>query len=64
VLSHYRYDKDLNGNWTRTPLHDDASNGADAFRYFAVSIKYETDTKPKPALAAMGANFGQSWMNM
>lgn len=36
-LRHYRYDVDPDtGAFSKTPLHDDYSNGADAFRYFAV----------------------------
>lgn len=39
ALRHYRYDTDDNGQFKKTPLHDWASDGADAFRYFAVAMK-------------------------
>ena len=41
------YRKDWNakmGCWRDTPLHDDSSNGADAFRYFAISTVYLQNT--------------------
>lgn len=37
-LRHYRY-KIIDGHLSNEPLHDDASDGADAFRYFAVAAK-------------------------
>lgn len=37
-LRHYRY-KVIDGQLSNEPLHDAASDGADAFRYMAVSIK-------------------------
>ena len=38
ALQHYRYEvKD--GQFSQNPLHDDASHGADAFRYMGVAIK-------------------------
>lgn len=41
ALRRYRYDKDPNtGEWSKTPLHDEYSHAADAFRYLAVSIKH------------------------
>jgi phage terminase large subunit len=46
ALRRYRYDVDQNGQFSRIPAHDDASHGADAFRYLAVAVKQET--KPKP----------------
>jgi phage terminase large subunit len=45
-LRHYRFELDPDtGTFKRTPLHDWASHGADAFRYAAVALK-ETGTKP------------------
>ncbi len=39
-LRHYRYEKDEDlGTYKRTPLHDWASHGADAFRYLALSLQ-------------------------
>lgn len=37
-LRHYRY-RIVNGQMSKEPLHDWASDGADAFRYLAVSMK-------------------------
>lgn len=40
ALRHYRYEHDEKlGTFKREPLHDWASHGADAFRYFAVAIR-------------------------
>jgi len=40
ALRHYRYEKDEKlGSFKRDPMHDWASHPADAFRYFAVSIR-------------------------
>ena len=39
ALRRYRYDVDAEGGFSRKPLHDDASHGADAFRYLAVALK-------------------------
>lgn len=42
-LRRYRYDVDPDtGKFSKTPLHDDASHAADAFRYMAVSIQKDT----------------------
>ncbi len=44
ALRNYRYDVDPNtGQFSKNPLHDDYSHGADAFRYFAVGI-----AEPRP----------------
>ena len=37
-LRHYRYKVDSDGKLSNEPLHDDASDGADAFKYFALSV--------------------------
>jgi phage terminase large subunit len=39
ALRHYRYDLDPNGQFSRSPLHDAASHGADALRYVAVAMQ-------------------------
>lgn len=39
ALRHYRYDLDPNGQFSRNPLHDAASHGADALRYAAVAMQ-------------------------
>ena len=52
-LRHYRYDLDPNGQFSRNPLHDQASHGADALRYCAVAMQearrasYPTTPPPK-----------------
>jgi phage terminase large subunit len=38
-LRHYRY-RVVDGHLSNEPLHDDASDGADAFRYFAMGSQY------------------------
>jgi len=44
-LRRYRYDVNPDtGLYSKTPLHDEASHGADAFRYFAVAMQ-EADEK-------------------
>lgn len=46
-LKRYRYKVDeATGQYSRQPLHDDSSHGADAFRYFAVC---SADLRPKKA---------------
>ncbi len=54
-LENYRKEwDDKNGCWKDKPLHDWASHGADAFRYFAVAMKnirqYATDIKLRMAI--------------
>jgi phage terminase large subunit len=39
-LRRYRYDVDPEtGQFSKEPLHDDASHAADAFRYLAVALR-------------------------
>ncbi len=47
-LRRYRYEVDDNGQFKKTPLHDDASHAADAFRYLAVAVQPEKPKKPIP----------------
>ena len=47
-LRHYRYDVDPDTKqFSRSPLHDHYSHGADAFRYIALMIKDTPKRKPK-----------------
>jgi len=47
-LRHYRYDVDPDsGNFSRKPLHDNYSHGADAFRYIGLMINEPKRTKAK-----------------
>lgn len=46
-LRRYRWDRDeQRGGWKRSPLHDEWSHGADAFRYAAVSSKRDVKAAP------------------
>ena len=58
-LRHYRYDVDPEtGQFSRQPLHDQYSHGADAFRYIALMIKEPSKAKKRPVVATAG-----SWMS-
>lgn len=53
ALSHYQYEVDqATGTWSKNPLHNDASHGADAFRMMAVGLR---DGNPK-----VGSRLGSS----
>ena len=59
-LRHYRYDVDPEtGQFSRQPLHDIYSHGADAFRYIGLMIN-----EPKPRRKVQNQHYGQpnSWM--
>lgn len=60
-LRHYRYEQKSDGmSYTKAPVHDWSSHGADAFRYLAVSLtepKAPVKLPPVPHLAG-----GNSWM--
>ena len=50
-LKHYRYDVDPeSGQFSRTPLHDRYSHGADAFRYIALMVKEPVRRRPQARL--------------
>jgi phage terminase large subunit len=56
-LRHYRYEVDPEtGQFSRNPLHDHYSHGADAFRYIALMIK-EPPKRKKSAQIAMASNW-------
>lgn len=64
-LRRYRYGVDERGQFTRDPIHDPegASDGADAFRYLAVSLREptpQTFTMPPPRMHVPGQAGG--WM--
>lgn len=62
-LRHYRYEKDENlQTFSRKPLHDWASHGADAFRYFAVAAKAPERQRMEMQLASRPRYGSQSWM--
>lgn len=57
-LRRYRFKVDQDtGGYSKEPLHDDNSNGADAFRYFAVSLAEPRKARPRSARPR-----GGSWM--
>ena len=59
-LRHYRYDVDPEtGQFSRQPLHNQYSHGADAFRYIGLMIN-----EPKPRRKVQNQNYGQplGWM--
>lgn len=52
ALRHWRYDVDPDTKqFSKIPLHDDASHGGDAFTYFAVSMGETKRKKPAPERA-------------
>lgn len=58
-LRHYRYDVDsVTGQFSNQPLHDDASHGADAFRYLAVALKEPTKKKQATVRAPLAQSYG------
>jgi len=58
-LRHYRYEVDLvTGQFSRNPLHDHYSHGADAFRYIALMIQDTPKRKPKAQVAMAGGWMG------
>jgi phage terminase large subunit len=66
-LTHYRYEMDSTaGIFKRAPVHDWASHGADAFRYFAVALQ---ETRPKSLqmtakkVAILPPSQGVAWMS-
>jgi phage terminase large subunit len=65
-LRHYRY-KVIDGHVSNEPLHDEASDGADAFRYMALSLKAPkgkttVGQKLKGLLGSSDRASAQSWM--
>lgn len=62
ALRHYRYEMDEKlGTLKKDPLHDWASHPADAFRYFAVSIR-EPERQKKQALESVNRYGESGWM--
>lgn len=54
-LRHYRYDVDPDTKqYSKLPLHDQWSHGADAFRYFAVSINEDVRTSTVKGIRMKG----------
>jgi len=58
-LRHYRYEVDpVTSQFSRTPLHDHYSHGADAFRYIALMIKEPGPKKAKAQVAMVAGWMG------
>ena len=58
-LRHYRYEVDpATGQFSRTPLHDHYSHGADAFRYIGLMIKEPGPKKAKAQVAIVAGWMG------
>lgn len=58
-LRHYRYEVDpTTGQFSRTPLHDHYSHGADAFRYIGLMIKEPGPKKAKAQVAIVAGWMG------
>lgn len=49
ALRHYRY-KVVDGQYSREPVHDNYSHGADAFRYLAMTIKGSNASQKRDAV--------------
>ena len=61
-LRRYRYDVDENKQFSRAPLHDEFSDGADAFRYLAVSLQEHRAPKISIPLPRMIKAQPGGWM--
>ncbi len=58
-LRHYRYEVDPEtGQFSKSPLHDQYSHGADAFRYIALMIKEPSTRKKQRVVAESGGWMG------
>ena len=72
ALRHYRYKVDTRGQFSAEPLHDEYSDGADAFAYFALSTRVRRAGVEQPGTrgslaqrinaAVSSAVGGQGWM--
>ena len=61
-LRHYRYDVDPETKqFSRTPLHDNYSHGADAFRYIGLMVNEPRQARRPKANANYGSDY--SWMS-
>lgn len=64
ALRRYRYDVNERGQFSATPLHDENSHAADAWRYLAVALREPKKAAPAPKVVARGrpAMAGTGWM--
>lgn len=61
TLARYRF-MVVDGQWSKVPFHDDASNAGDAWRYVAISLKEPKQDRPKPAPAPRVQPVRHGWM--
>lgn len=63
-LRAYRYGVDeRKGKWTQSPIHDDSSHAADAWRYCGVALKEDKPKgKPKPQRRSSIGSGPRAWM--
>lgn len=73
ALRHYRFSVDVDtGKFSKIPVHDDYSHGADSFRYLAIAIKDPASVGSGPNLSSnkeryvyagnRGLNSNSGWM--
>ncbi len=55
-LCRYQYDVDEDGKFSKEPMHNEYSHGADAFQTFALSLKSEIEEK-KPKIVYSSTHF-------
>lgn len=62
-LRAYRFGVDeRKGRWTQSPIHDEASHAADAFRYMGIALKGDRP-KVKPSISSASPRGGpRAWM--
>ena len=62
-LRRYRYDVDPEtGQFSKEPLHDDASHAADAFRYLAVSLREKKASQMPKSIARAPVRGASAWL--
>jgi len=65
ALLNYQYEwSDSKGKFKEKPLHDWASDTADAFGYLAQAVKRRDNKRPPSPLPAYGYSGGGSWQSM
>ncbi len=64
-LCRYQYEVDEDGKWSKEPAHNEYSHGADSFQTFALSLKSETEAKPKVVYSStrFKPNSHNGWMS-
>jgi phage terminase large subunit len=66
-LCRYQFDVDEDGQFSREPMHNEYSHGADAFQTFALSLKPEQAVKPRTVFGKTSfrgmSHSSHGWMN-